>query len=115
MRSRRLGAVVESGLVNKSTDPSGEVTTASVKSAKRPVIRVVRNVGVARINRRAIVNLGVDQDVDLFVAGAGEKISSFFILIIRETKIGVAVTAVNFQPAKPMDQVNIENTGHGVG
>src|SRR5439155_2899782 len=96
-------------------DAPGEIAAAAVKAAKQVLVRVVRNVSIARINGRRVVNPRVNHDVCLVVTGTCEQVARFFTAIVGETKVGVAVAGVNLQTTEAMDQEHVDHACHSFG
>src|SRR5581483_11167355 len=92
-----------------------EVTASAIKSAVLILVRVMRNLRVARINRGRVINARVNDDVCLVVTGTGEDVTRLFTAVIGETKVRVAVTPVNLQTTKPVNQEHVNHTRDGLG
>ena len=108
-------AVVKPRLVDKASDVTGELGGTGVTATKVNEVPIVRDIGIARIDRRAVVELGIHHNVRLVVAGAGEEICSFFTHVVGKAEIGVAIASVKLKPTKSVDQKDVDYTRHGVG
>src|SRR5205814_4319439 len=88
---------------------------AAVSAAIQVLVRVVRNLGIARINGRRVVNSRVNHDVGFVVTGTCEQVARFFTAIVGETKVRVAIAGVNLQTTEAMDQEDVDHAGHSLG
>src|SRR5437660_10349470 len=75
----------------------------------------MRNVAIARVNSRRVVNPRVNHDVCLVVTGTCEQVARFFTAIIGETKVRVAIAGVNLQTAEATDQEHVDHASHSLG
>src|SRR5207302_5802860 len=75
----------------------------------------MRNVRIARVNGRGVVNSRVNHDVGFLITSTCEQVARFFTAIIGETKVGVAVAAVNLQTTEAMDQEHVDHASHSLG
>src|SRR6266566_7714758 len=75
----------------------------------------MRNVAIARVNGRRVVNSRVNHDVGLVVPSTCEQVAGFFTAIVGETKVRVAVAAVNLQTTKAVDQEHVDHARHSFG
>ena len=75
----------------------------------------MRNLWVARVKGRRIVNPGVNHEVCLVVTSAREQVTRFFTAIVGETKVRVAVAAVNLQTTEAVNQEHVDHASHSLG
>ena len=75
----------------------------------------MRNIGIARVNGRGVVNPRINHDVCLVVTGTCEQVACFFTAIVGETKVGVAVAGVNLQTTEAVDQEYVDHASHSFG
>ena len=75
----------------------------------------MRNVGIARVNGRRVVNPRINHDVGLVVTGTCEQVACFFTAIVGETKVRVPVAAVDLQTTEAVDQEYVDHASHSFG
>src|SRR6266446_7547259 len=110
MRRRRC----QSRPQNKSTNAAGEIAAASVSPPKTVQIRVTGDVTVPAEYRGAIVKLGKDDNICLVISNARQKVAFAFGCIVGRTKIGIAVTGLQLEPAKFVLEKNIKYAADSV-
>src|SRR5262249_41323726 len=96
-------------------DTAGVVTGADIEAAVGGFIGVVRNIHVPRIERRGIINAGINDDVGLVVTSTCEQVGVLFTSVIRETQIRVAIAGVNLQPTEAVNQKYVHHTSDSLG
>src|SRR4029453_13052097 len=101
---------VKARLVNEVSDTPGKVLRSKISTAKAGKVSVGRNVAIAAVDRGAIIQLTVNNNVCLVVTSAGEEVCPLFALIVGSAQIGVAIAGVNFEAAKSVDQPNVKHT-----
>src|SRR6266478_6853230 len=108
MRRGRSRASRERRVEYIAADTSGETNAALIKAAPTNVVRSTRDLGITREDCGPVIRLGENYNVSLVIPSAGEEVSPFFTRIIGETKIGVAIAGVNFEPTEFVDQPDVK-------
>src|SRR3954452_8721474 len=103
------------GTQESTADVPGEIAAASIRSSESGKICITRNITITGKDGGAIVILGKDHDVGLIISGSGQQIKILFPRVIRRTKVCVAITGVDFQPAELMFEKNVEDAPDRIG
>src|SRR5205814_3883636 len=64
---------------------------------------------------RRVVNPRVNHDVGFLITSTCQQVAGFFTSIIGETKVRVAVAAVNLQTTEAVNQEDVDHAGHSLG
>src|SRR5262245_29747603 len=114
MWRRSQGPAVKARPVDKKSNTPSVVTATKIQAAKGVKVRVGRDIGIARINRRPVVNLGVHNNIRLVVSRAREEVCPLFTHVVSKAEIGVAIAGVNFEAAKSMNQPDVNHAIDGI-
>src|SRR5207248_6164612 len=66
-------------------------------------------------NGAAVIVLGIDNNIRLIIAGAGEQVHVEFVLIVRGAEVRVAIAAKELETAELVLVIHVEHPGDRIG